>query len=51
MVHIQRKEFTRRGNFYGLVSMDEGVPEMVEFSWVDCYKRYFVVTRISLEEG
>ena len=29
--HLQRKEFTLRGDCYGLVSVDEGVPEMMSF--------------------
>ena len=31
MAHLQRKEFTRSVSCYGLMSVDEGVPEMLAF--------------------
>ena len=36
MAHLQGKEFTCRVNCYGLVyeAVHEGVPEIMEFSWV-----------------
>ena len=39
MGHLQRKEFNCRGDCYSLVSVDEGVTEMVTFAWVDRNRR------------
>ena len=30
--------------------LNEGVPEIMMFSWVDCNRRYFIVTIAYLEE-
>ena len=53
MAHMKRKYFTSRGDCYGLVSeaVNEGVLEMMAFSWVDCNRRHLIATRESLEEG
>ena len=46
IVRIQSKEFIRRGYSYGLVSVYEGVPEMMSFAWVDQYIRYSIDRRV-----
>ena len=40
MAHLQRREFTIRGDSYVLVSeeVNEGVSTMVVFAWVDNYR-------------
>ena len=48
---MKKEEFTHRGDYYDLLSMDEGVPDMTEFLWVDQYGRYFIATIVYLEEG
>ena len=52
MVNLKREYFTCRGYFCGLVheAVDEGVTEIMVFSWVDCNRSYFIATRGSLEE-
>lgn len=52
MSHLQSKQFTRRINYYILVydAVDEVVPEMMVFEWVDRDRCYFIETRGSLEE-
>ena len=50
MGYIQIKYFTCRGNFCCLVSelVDEGVPEMMCFAWVEHDRHYFIATIIFL---
>ena len=47
---MQRKYFTNRSNFYGFVSVDEGLHEMMAFEWVDYDRPYFSVTRVPLDK-
>ena len=44
MEHLQSKEFTNMGYYYGLVYevVDKGVPEMMKLSYFDCDRRYFI---------
>ena len=51
MTHLKRKELSLRGDLYGLLFVDEGVPEMVVFACVDQDRCYFIATIGPLEEG
>ena len=51
MSHPKRRYYNGRGDCYGLVLVDEGVPETTVFAWVDCNRHYFIATRGSPEEG
>ena len=51
MAQLQNKHFTRRGDCYGLVLVDEGLSEMIAFEWVDQQRRCFIASSVYLEEG
>ena len=40
-----------RGQRVGVVLKINGAPTMVAYVWVDCDRRYFISTALSLQDG